>query len=74
MIKPQQSPQTALKYEVEVLDEGRVELHVPFAAGARIIIFVIPEVQDSFASLAAAAESSTGFWDNSFDDEDWNHA
>lgn len=24
--------QTALKYEVEVQDQGRVELHVPFAS------------------------------------------
>ena len=68
------APQAALKYEVEVLDQGRVELHVPFAPGVRVVIFVIPEIQESFADLVAASESSLSFWDNPFDDEDWNHA
>jgi len=27
-----------------------------------------------FDDLLAAAESSLGFWDNPFDDEDWNDA
>ena len=27
---------------------------------------------DEFADLVAAAGSSTGFWDNPLDDEDWN--
>jgi len=27
-----------------------------------------------FDYLALAAQSSLGFWDNSFDDEDWNNA
>ena len=38
MIEPQQDSQAALKYEVEVLEQARVELHVPFSAGARVII------------------------------------
>lgn len=67
-------PQTALKYEVEVMEEGRVELHVPFPHGARIVVFVIEETGESFDDLLAAAQSSLDFWDNSFDDEDWNHA
>ena len=29
------SPEAVLKYEVEVGDQGRVELHVPFAPGSR---------------------------------------
>jgi len=29
-------PQTALKYDIEVMEEGRVELHVPFPPGARV--------------------------------------
>jgi len=34
-------PQTALKYDVEVKDDGRVELTVPFPPGAHVIVFVI---------------------------------
>src|SRR6185503_12807391 len=63
-------PQTALKYEVEVRDQGRVEVHVPFAPGARVIVFVIPEPQETFNDLLAASESSLAFWDNPLDDED----
>ena len=67
-------PQTALKYDVEVMEEGRVELQVPFPRGARIVVFVIEETGESFDDLLAAAQSSLDFWDNPFDDEDWNHA
>ena len=67
-------PQTALKYETEVREHGRVELHVPLAPGARVIVFVIPDVAEAFSDLVAAATSSLGFWDNPLDDEDWNAA
>lgn len=68
------NPQTAIKYEVEVLEQGRVELQVPFAPGARIVVFVIREepAAETFQALVAAAESSLAFWDNPYDDEDWN--
>lgn len=71
--------QTALKYDLEddleVKEGGRVELHVPFPPGARNIVFVIEEPDtDTFDDLLLAAESSLGFWDNPFDDEDWNGA
>lgn len=67
-------PQTALKYEMEVREHGRVELHVPLAAGARVIVFVIPQGPELFFDLVAAASGSLGFWDNPLDDEDWNAA
>ncbi|NJN95412.1 MAG: hypothetical protein HC875_15525 [Anaerolineales bacterium] len=67
-------PQTALKYDVEVLEEGRVELQVPFPRGARIVVFVIEEAGDRFDDLLLAAQSNLDFWDNPFDDEDWNNA
>ena len=67
-------PQTALKYDVEVKDDGRVELTVPFPPGAHVIVFVIEAADDSFAELLLAAQSSLDFWDNPFDDEDWNNA
>ena len=67
-------PQTALKYDVEVKDDGRVELIVPFPPGAHVIVFVIEAADDIFADLLLAAQSSLDFWDNPFDDEDWNNA
>ncbi len=67
-------PHTALKYEVEVQADGKVALQLPFAPGVRVVIFVVPEHQQSFGDLTIAAESSLGFWDNTVDDEDWNNA
>ena len=67
-------PQAALKYEVEVREQGRIEVYVPFAPGARVIVFVVPELQETFTDLVAAAESSLAFWDNPLDDQDWNSA
>ena len=63
-----------LKYELEVGDQGRVELHVPFAPGARVVVDARRGNGEDFVGLMAAAESSLGFWDNPLDDEDWNHA
>lgn len=74
MIEASLVPKTALKYEVEVVEEGRVELHGPFLPGEHIIVFVVKEVDDIFDDLLQAAHSSLDFWDNSFDDEDWNEA
>jgi hypothetical protein len=67
-------PQTVFKYDVQVMEEGRVELYVPIPAGAYVTIVVIPESTDTFEDLLAAAESSLDFWDNPYDDEDWNNA
>jgi len=66
-------PKKALKYDTEVMEAGRVELFVPFLAGARISVFVIEETSDNFNDLLEAAQSSTNFWDNPYDDEDWNN-
>jgi hypothetical protein len=67
------STQTTLKYDVNVKENERVELEVPFPPGARPTIFVI-EAEDAAGDLAAAAESSLDFWNNPYDDEDWNNA
>jgi len=66
-------PQTALKYDVQVQEHGKVELTVPFSPGARVAVFVLAE-PDDFSDLVAAAGSSLDFWDNPYDDEDWNNA
>jgi hypothetical protein len=65
--------QTALKYEIEVTENGQVELTVPFPPGAHVTVFVV-ETGETFSDLMSAAESSLAFWDNPMDDEDWNHA
>ena len=66
--------QTALKYDAQVMEEGRVELRVPFPPGASVTVFVIQESFDAVEDLVSAAQSSLDFWDNAYDDEDWNHA
>jgi hypothetical protein len=67
------NPQTALKYEAEVQDGGRVEVRVPFSPGDRVVVFVIPQPSDDSCDLLAAAQTSLEFWQNPNDDEDWNH-
>jgi hypothetical protein len=64
--------QTALKYDVEVREDGRIELDVPFPTGAHVTVFII-ESGGAFNDLLAASESSLDFWNNIFDDEDWNN-
>lgn len=39
--------QTAIKYDLKVMDGGRVELCVPFPPGAPITVFVIREPADA---------------------------
>jgi hypothetical protein len=52
-----------------------VEIDVPFPPGARLRVLVVGGTpDDDLDGLLAAAQSSTGFWDNPFDDEDWNDA
>ena len=66
--------QTALKYDLEVMEEGRVDLRVPFPPGVRVTIFVIEEPAEGFDDLVAASQTSLDFWNHPFDDEDWNNA
>ena len=65
--------QTALKFDIEVTENGQVELTVPFPPGAHVTVFVV-EAGETFSDLMSAAESSLAFWDNLLDDEDWNNA
>ncbi len=66
----------AIKYDVIVQDDGRILLYVPFSPGKRVTVFVVEEqtVDDPFDDLLHAAHTSTDFWDNPYDDEDWNAA
>jgi hypothetical protein len=65
---------TALKYDAQVEEGGRVELRLPLPSGARVTVFVVAESEGTDVELMEAAESSLDFWDNRFDDEDWNDA
>jgi hypothetical protein len=71
---PKANPmQTPLQYEVEVGEQGQIQLQVPFSAGQKIILLVI-DPQDNLKELVTASTSSLAFWDNAIDDEEWNHA
>lgn len=62
--------QQAFSYETKVAEKGRIEMYVPFRPGSYVTVFVINKPDDD---LLLSAQSSTGFWDNPFDDEDWNN-
>ncbi len=64
--------QTALKYDVQVMENGHVEFSVPFPAGAHLVVFILA-ADDTFDDLQMASESSLDFWNNPWDDEDWNN-
>ena len=64
--------QRAFRCESQVEKEGHVQVHVPFAPGARVSVFVIEESPETMHELMEASQSSLDFWDNPFDDEDWN--
>ena len=66
--------QTALRYQAEVKEDGRLELHVPLPCGSRVTVFVVAEADEVADDLVSAAQSSLDFWDNPLDDEDWNDA
>ncbi len=66
--------QSPLKYDIEVMEKGRVELQVPFPKGARLTVFIVESPADTFDDLLSASNSSLDFWDNAFDNEDWNDA
>jgi hypothetical protein len=73
MSKDSHTPFPALKYDVEVQENGHIEFKVPFSVGSKISVFVIEETDES-SDLIAAAQSSLDFWNNPYDDEDWNDA
>jgi hypothetical protein len=68
---PSQSP---LQYEVEVGEQGQIQLQVPFTVGQKIVVLVMEPRQDNINDLVAASTSSLAFWDNDIDDAEWNNA
>jgi hypothetical protein len=66
--------ESSFSYDVEVLPDGRIEVQVPLPAGSHVKVYVALQPTPAVDDLVAAATSSTGFWDNPEDDEDWNDA
>jgi hypothetical protein len=64
----------AFRYDTTIGPQGKVELSVPLPPGTAVEVVVLTPEEDDFHDLVDAAASSTDFWDNPMDDEDWNNA
>ncbi len=65
--------QTAYKFVATVDPQGKIELALPLPPGTPVEVLVLA-AEDDFQDLTAASTTSTDFWDNPQDDEDWNDA
>ena len=63
-----------MRYHLEVPPDGRIQVQVPLPAGSHVTVYVVAESADGFDDFLLASNSSTEFWDNPLDDEDWNNA
>jgi hypothetical protein len=61
-----------LRYDLKVPPDGRIEVKLPLPAGSQVTVYVVEQQPTELDDLMAAAVSSTDFWDNPEDDEDWN--
>ncbi len=64
----------AYKFAAQVGPDGKLEVQVPVPPGTPVEVLVLTPDADEFHDLLQAAESSTGFWDNPMDDEDWSNS
>lgn len=67
-------PQPGFRFETDVSPEGTVTLKLPLLPGTHVEVVVLAPEVDEFGDLVQASETSTQFWGNPWDDEDWNHA
>ena len=67
-------PHPGFRFETDVAEGGTITLKLPLPPGTRVEIFVLAPEIDDFGDLVQAASTSTDFWDNPWDDEDWNNA
>jgi hypothetical protein len=63
-----------LRFDIQVPPDGRIEVQLPQAAGSQVTMYVVEQQDGLMEELAAASVSSTDFWNNPEDDEDWNNA
>jgi hypothetical protein len=66
--------QSAYKFETQIGPGGKLDLTTSIPEGTRVEVLVLAPVKDQFEDLLSAAVSSTEFWDNPYDDEDWDNA
>jgi hypothetical protein len=64
---------SAFQFETKVGPGGKLEIKVPLPLGTTVEVLVLAPEADEFTHLVEAAATSTGFWDNPLDDEDWNN-
>lgn len=67
------STQLPLRYDIDVPPSGRIELQLPLPTASHVTVYVVEE-QREFDELLTASSTSTDFWNNPEDDEDWNDA
>ena len=65
---------SAFQFETKVGPGGKLEINVPLPLGTTVEVLVLAPEANEFADLVKAASTSTDFWDNPLDDEDWNNA
>jgi hypothetical protein len=63
-----------LRYDMEVPADGRIELKLPLPAATQVTVYIVEQSDAALDDLLAASASSTDFWNNLEDDEDWNDA
>lgn len=63
-----------LRFDLEVPPNGHIEMQLPLPAGSHVTVYVVEQQRSELDDLTAASASSTDFWDNPEDDEDWNNA
>ena len=68
------SSELPLRYDLEVPPGGRIEVQLPIPAGSQVTVYVVEQQPAELIDLVTASMSSTDFWDNPVDDEDWNNA
>ena len=66
--------QLPLRFDLQVPSDGRVEVQLPLLAGSLVTMYVVEKSDAEFDDLLAASVTSTDFWNNPEDDEDWNNA
>jgi len=66
--------QLPLRFDMQVPPDGRVEVQLPLPAGSQVTMYVFEQSDADFDELLAASATSTDFWNNPEDDEDWNNA
>jgi hypothetical protein len=63
-----------MRVNAQVQLGGKIEVNVPLPPGSQVTVFVTEAPEAELHELFEASASSTDFWDNRFDDEDWNDA